>query len=347
MRQQRRRLIFQIPFIIGLMLLGSHCAGNKTQLPNPGFRGLTPSEAMTLEALNRPPVNRRQWTENLDQKLLSPEALGDALLENGQYESALYHYTKLYLSQPQRLDLRYKIGLALYLLGQDAEAAKELTAVVAADPEMIPAQEILGLILLREKKYAEARRQFNLVLQLNPNRRAARYYLGTVCLASGDFAGAVAELTRAYGADPRDHRIPRDLGWAYYQQKRYDQALQWLQKAAQLQPTDQATQQRLGMVLAALKRYPEALVAYQRAGDEAQAYNNIGVHYFLDGRYLEAAKCFKKALELRPTFYQEAKENLGRALQKLQEEGDPQGHAYQLSQQPASRTELKAAPTPE
>ena len=39
----------------------------------------------------------------------------------------------------------------------------------------------------------------------------------------------------------------------------------------------------------------------------------------MDGQYEEAAKCFQRAIELRPTFYQEAKINLQRALEKLQE----------------------------
>jgi tetratricopeptide (TPR) repeat protein len=39
----------------------------------------------------------------------------------------------------------------------------------------------------------------------------------------------------------------------------------------------------------------------------------------MDGQYEEAAKCFQRALELRPTFYEEARTNLQRALEKMQE----------------------------
>ena len=63
----------------------------------------------------------------------------------------------------------------------------------------------------------------------------------------------------------------------------------------------------------------EALQAFMKSGDEAQAYNNIGVHYFVAGQYEDAAKCFQRALELRPTFYDEAKANLQRALEKIQQ----------------------------
>ena len=93
------------------------------------------------------------------------------------------------------------------------------------------------------------------------------------------------------------------------------------------------------MILAARKNYPEALAAFRQAGDEAQAFNNIGVHYYLDHRYSEAARCFQKALELRPTFYQEAKVNLTKALERLQEESpadpdrpDRQSQKLSLSQ---------------
>ena len=71
--------------------------------------------------------------------------------------------------------------------------------------------------------------------------------------------------------------------------------------------------------VAAQKQYPQALEAFMKGGDEAQAYNNIGVFYFTDGHYEEAAKCFQRALELRPTFYQEAQTNLQRALEKMQQ----------------------------
>ena len=96
------------------------------------------------------------------------------------------------------------------------------------------------------------------------------------------------------------------------------------------------------MVLAAQKKFPEALAAFRKAGDEAQALNNIGVHYYLEHQYAEAARCFQKALDLKPTFYQEAKVNLEKALTRLQEEkpaaagqpGTPSGRLSLTSNQP-------------
>ncbi len=84
-----------------------------------------------------------------------------------------------------------------------------------------------------------------------------------------------------------------------------------------MDPKNQKLNHQLGMALAGDKRYTEAMDAFMKAGDEAQACNNIGVHYFVAGQYEDAAKCFQRAIELRPTFYDEAKANLQRALEKL------------------------------
>ncbi|MBM4283661.1 MAG: tetratricopeptide repeat protein [Deltaproteobacteria bacterium] len=109
------------------------------------------------------------------------------------------------------------------------------------------------------------------------------------------------------------------LGEAYVQLKDYHKAVSWLNKGLAIDPQHPKSRHYLGMALAGLKRYDEAFQAFLKAGDEAQAYNNVGVHYYQEGRYEEAAKCFQKALEIRPTFYEEAKSNLNRALEKMKE----------------------------
>jgi tetratricopeptide (TPR) repeat protein len=101
--------------------------------------------------------------------------------------------------------------------------------------------------------------------------------------------------------------------------KDYRQAIACLQQGLALDPKNEKLNYQMGMALAAEKRYNEAMDAFLKAGDEAQAYNNIGVHYFVAGQYEEAAKCFQRAIELRPSFYEEAKTNLQRALEKLQQ----------------------------
>jgi tetratricopeptide (TPR) repeat protein len=170
---------------------------------------------------------------------------------------------------------------------------------------------------LEEKNYSLAIDEFQLVLSREPNQAKSRHLLGVAFLEGGRPEKAVNELKRAAALDPGQVSTLVSLGQAFLKLKKYQDAVDCFKKGQALAPQDPKVNYELGMALAAQKRYPEALEAFIKAGDEAQAYNNIGVHYFGEGRYEEAAKCFQKAIELRPTFYQEARNNLQRALEKL------------------------------
>jgi tetratricopeptide (TPR) repeat protein len=59
--------------------------------------------------------------------------------------------------------------------------------------------------------------------------------------------------------------------------------------------------------------YQEALEAFRKGGGEAEAYNNLGCIYLKQKKYKEAIRCFEKAIQLKPTFYTKASENLRKA----------------------------------
>jgi tetratricopeptide (TPR) repeat protein len=163
--------------------------------------------------------------------------------------------------------------------------------------------------------------------------------LGETYLGGKQYSQALTEFKAAQELAPNSARVMSNLGWAYFKTDKTDQGLQWLKKAQALNPDNPKINHRLGMVFAAQKKYPEALAAFRKGGDEAQALNNIGVHYYLDRRYAEAARCFQKALEVRPTFYQEAKVNLGKALARLQEEKPAEEESHHS---PPGRISLKS-----
>ncbi len=312
MRTARRLLglLVIVPLIFSL----SSCS-KKTSLPlRAPLPGDPPAPAATIE----PETPRKKWGK--DQAGLPPErleAMGDLALQTKDYESSLVHFLKILKDNPTRYDLRYKVGVIFLLTGQYEAARRELAFVLINRPEMLEAHEALGLVHLQEKKFPLAMEEFQIVLAQNPRRAKTRELLGVSFLEAGQPDRAIAELKRAVETDPRQVSSYVALGQAYMQKKLYPQAVETLKKGQALAPQNPKINYHLGMALAALKRYPEALEAFKHTGDEAQGYNNIGVHYFMDGKYEEAAKCFQRAIELRPTFYGEAKANLQRALEKL------------------------------
>jgi len=257
-----------------------------------------------------------------EQPLLTPErleAMGDLSLKNRDYETSLIHFLQIIKDYPERYDIRYKIGV-IFLLNNQLEAARrELAVVLVKRPDMLEAHEAMGLVHLQEKHYPLALEEFRLVLAQDPQRAKARHFMGVAFLETGQTDRAITELKRAAELDRGQVITYVALGQAHVNQKNYSQAIEWLKKGQTLDPNNSKINHHLGLALAGLKRYDEALSIFKKAGDEAQAYNNIGVHYFMEGKYEEAAKCFQRALELRPVFYGEAKANLQRALEKLQQ----------------------------
>jgi tetratricopeptide (TPR) repeat protein len=311
-----RRVIAAV-LVLTLPLLLSQCSKKSPQTP--AVQGLTPDQAEKFQGLHDP-----SWP---DQKPKSPgqvppdrlEAMGDLALKNHNFNNSLLNYMQILKEHPERYDLHYKVGVIFLLSGKLEAAQKELALVLVHQPEMLKAHEAMGLVHLQGKQYPLAIQEFQCVLAQDPKRPKTQHLLGVTFLESGRPDRAILALKTATRLDPRQLSSHISLAQAYLQQKDYPHAVASLKQAQSLDPKNPKVNRLLGQALGAQKQYPQALDAFMQAGDEAQAYNNVGVFFFMDGRYEEAAKCFQRALELRPTFYQEAKNNLQRALEKMQE----------------------------
>ena len=338
-----QNFFYSVLILILLPFLTSACLTNRTAKA-PAFRGLTASEADRLQSQNDNAWQKPRPAK--PEKDDSPENLAEMaeiFLQNGDYERSVHNYSKILTQNPERIDIRYKLGITLLLAGNLAEAKKELAEVLLHQMDLVEAHDALGVIYLQENKFTEAQQEFRSALALDPRRYQSHYLLGETLLQQQQFSPALPEFKAALAAAPGSARIMCALGWAYFKQKDCDQGLQWLKKAKGIEPNNSRINYRLGMIFAAQKKYSEALAAFRQAGDEAQAFNNIGVHYYLDHRYSEAARCFQKALELRPTFYQEAKVNLNKALERLQEESpaDPDRPDHQSQKLSLNKNQSK------
>lgn len=301
-------LLVALPFVL------SHCARNQS----PGMNRLGPDELSKLQELHDPWSHQKpRPLEPIPNERL--EELGDVALENRNFENSLVNYLQVLKDHPERYDLHYKVGVVFLMSGNLEAAQKELALVLVHQPEMLKAHEALGLVFLRGKQYPLAIDEFQYVLAQDPKRAQTHHLLGVTFLEAGWPDRAITELQKATTLNPRHLSSFIALSQAYLKRKDYPRATATLKRAQSLAPKNQKVNRMLGQALAGQKQYPQALMAFLQAGDEAQAYNNIGVYYFMDGRYEEAAKCFQRAIELRPVFYQEAKTNLQRALEKLQE----------------------------
>jgi len=114
---------------------------------------------------------------------------------------------------------------------------------------------------------------------------------------------------------------------------KYEKAVQAFNEALKIDKSDAKTYNNLGMALSKLGRYEWAMEAFKKGGDESKAYNNMGFVYLKMGERDKAIRSFEKAIEVRPTFYLKASENLQKAKMDREDEPSPDEHSKTLIEQ--------------
>jgi hypothetical protein len=119
MRSRQIRPLFYLVLVLALPLLVCQCGKKQTLV-----HGVTEKESAKLQDIYSPDYSKKM--PRPDQKTLPPErleALGEIALQGGDYESSLFNFLQILKDQPQRYDLRYKVGVILLLTGRP-DAAK-------------------------------------------------------------------------------------------------------------------------------------------------------------------------------------------------------------------------------
>ena len=66
-----------------------------------------------------------------------------------------------------------------------------------------------------------------------------------------------------------------------------------------------------------MEMFREAYEAFKKGGDEASAYNNMGVLFMETGDYARSIEFFEKAINAKPAYYEAAHDGLQKAKAAL------------------------------
>jgi Tfp pilus assembly protein PilF len=100
-----------------------------------------------------------------------------AYAELGLHPEAIEEYRKALALNPDRVDLRTRLGVALRSDGDLAGARAELESAAASAPEYSPARVALGLTYFRLGRRDDAEAAWKKALTLDPAQRPASVYL--------------------------------------------------------------------------------------------------------------------------------------------------------------------------
>jgi Flp pilus assembly protein TadD len=241
------------------------------------------------------------------------ETSGDLCFANGDLSMAFIQYEKSLRMNPDNARIHYKEGLIYSSAGQNEEAVKQFTLVLEKDPDFSQAHEGMGTALFQMKRFKEAEDSLRKAVELDRSLWKSYVLLGIIYDREKKYDLAAREYSQAILLRPNDGLIYNNLGTSYMLAGRYGDAVAVFQKALQTPYPKQRLYNNLALALAKLRNYDGALEAFRRAGNDAQAYNNLGCMYLEQGEVEQAITYFEKAIEANPGIYTLASENLRRA----------------------------------
>jgi Flp pilus assembly protein TadD len=243
------------------------------------------------------------------------EQVGDGYVRRNKPEMALVHFNKAIELDGGNLDARVKRGNLLSAQGLDEQALAEFNKVLEKSPDHAIANEAAGCVYFRAGLYDEAKAHLNRAVALNPMLWKAHNFLGIVHDRDREYDKAAEEFSTALelhqggGAD----EIYNNLGVVHIARKQYAEAVETFRRALRAGGVSERTYNNLGLALARMGRLDEALESFKYAGGEAKANNNLGYVLLTENQPARAVPYFEKAIELSPSYYVKAADNLKRA----------------------------------
>lgn len=162
--QQDRYQWFLGAAVVLLLLEGLIPAGPRRR-SDPALAAVLLLPALLLPAGNA-------WAGTLDRAL----AQGTEAYQQGDYETAVKHFTEAQLEAPERPEILYNLGNSAYRAGDYESAGRHYQQALTRAPNALrqKTQYNLGNTRFRQDRLEDALRHYNAALQLDPNDADAR-----------------------------------------------------------------------------------------------------------------------------------------------------------------------------
>jgi predicted CXXCH cytochrome family protein len=237
------------------------------------------------------------------QKPASPDfysVLGDGLLAAGKVNESIAAYTRAVELAPHSVHALRGLAAA-----DQAHAGDWLAKALKMAPEDPITWHRSGELDLAAGRYAEAARKVRQAIALDPYLPGQSRTLAEALHRSGHLDEAQAALADALRTDPSDDAAWNRKARILTEKGEVREALDAFERAIRLSPSQPSYLYDYGLVLARLNRLDEALERVQAAlrldPKLADAHELLGGLFESKGALPDAAREYRRALELRPT----------------------------------------------
>jgi choline-sulfatase len=199
-----------------------------------------------------------------------------------------------------------------------------LARVAEKDPQMYLVSFMLGEAAAREQKWEQASAQFQRCLQLNPNFDQAMTGLARALIYLGKTGEARQWLQRALEFNPQNYRAWYQLGLIEAKTDK-NAAIEDYKRAVSIQGNFAPLRRDLGLLYFQQRNYVEAAEHLAKAAElgvhDAPLYNFLGIAYGHSSQLANAVQSYKEAIKLDPGLA-EAHLNLAYAYQRIKRSRD-------------------------
>ncbi len=230
--------------------------------------------------------------------------LAIAYRKTGKIDLAIAEAAESVRLHPRYAEGHYEHGLALVAAGRLDEAIEEYRTAVSCKPTLEQAHLNLGKTLGDVGRTTEAIEVYELAVKIVPGSGDLYYNLAQLLRVEERFREAADAYNAAIRLKPDNAAGYAYLAMTLCRLNRTDEAEAAVQQARRLAPDTTITLIAQGEV-ALNKLDPATAIAYFRQATEKQPddydpWCRLGTALLSQGAFDEAARCFRKALELRP-----------------------------------------------
>ena len=256
-------------------------------------------------------------------------ALGDFYVRRGTFELAVPEYQSAIEKDSSDIDLRFKLGQALFYAQRYNDALDTYKDIVAREPEYAPGVLALGDLLYRSgaadpRRYQEAKAPLETYTRLKPEDPRGWSVLGRTFYFLGQRDESLAAMNRAESLGDKSKEMYRSRFRLMVDRKEYDKAIADYQRADP-EPEDQL---RMAQVLVFMKQTAraESLYTTMVAGDSSSrngkfALNELGKLRFREKDYPGAISFFQRRIALDPN-HDEAYYYIGLSYKEMKQYSD-------------------------
>jgi len=204
-------------------------------------------------------------------------------------------------SSPEAL---YKQAMEADDRGDVQKAITLYQELLRRQPDSVEARTNLGVALAKTGRYDDAIAQYEEALKRDPSNPIVRLNLALSEYKQGDFQLAASELQDLRKDYPENRQSLYLLADCYLRLGRNSEVVELLEPGFQAHPEDRAIDYALGTALLREGKLQQGEVVIDRIlkdGDTAEANFLMGEVHFAAGNYKEAAAALRRSLKLNPS----------------------------------------------